>query len=308
MKKLLNFLRKYDSLYVKIKRIYGMTIGLHWLKTLYVKEIGFYNGKRRVKLINDAEANIAIAEKIKSRIPFMAARYGSTEFRNIIGDKDFDLLCFYSGFFPQDESLLKRFRKEYFESSKQVDFLSVWNYKNHFFKKQKLLKNFPNMEKFIDLGTGVLPWHKELQSKRLLVIHPFKKTIEHQYKKIDKLKTLPKLKSLQVIKAVQTLGDNDDKRFETWFDALDYMKKEIDKMDFDIAIIGCGAYGFPLAAYIKSIGKQAVHLGGCTQLLFGIKGGRWDNDDVIKYDEHWISPMKEDFLDDHKKIEGGCYW
>ena len=99
-----------------------MTIGLHWLKRLYVKKIGFYNGKRRIKLISDSEANIAISEKIKSGKPFMSTRYGSTEFRNITGDKDFDLLCFYSGFFPQDERLLKRFQKEYFESSKQIYF------------------------------------------------------------------------------------------------------------------------------------------------------------------------------------------
>lgn len=49
------------------------------------------------------------------------------------------------------------------------------------------------------------------------------------------------------------------------------MKDEIDKRDYDIALIGCGAYGFPLAAHIKRSGKKAVHLGGALQLLFGIK-------------------------------------
>ena len=50
------------------------------------------------------------------------------------------------------------------------------------------------------------------------------------------------------------------------------MKNQIVKTDFDIAIIGAGAYGFSLAAFIKKIGKKAVHLGGPTQVLFGIKG------------------------------------
>lgn len=49
------------------------------------------------------------------------------------------------------------------------------------------------------------------------------------------------------------------------------MKDEIDKQDYDIALIGCGAYGFPLAAHIKRSGKKAIHLGGALQLLFGIK-------------------------------------
>lgn len=33
-------------------------------------------------------------------------------------------------------------------------------------------------------------------------------------------------------------------------------------------------YGFPLAAHVKHKGKQAIHLGGTLQLLFGIKGNR----------------------------------
>jgi len=37
------------------------------------------------------------------------------------------------------------------------------------------------------------------------------------------------------------------------------MKVEIRKKDFDIAIIGAGSYRFPLAAFIKEIGKQAIH-------------------------------------------------
>ena len=53
------------------------------------------------------------------------------------------------------------------------------------------------------------------------------------------------------------------------------MYTEAVKIDFDTAIIGCGAYGFPLAAKLKAAGKQAFHMGGATQLLFGIKGSRW---------------------------------
>ena len=117
---------------------------------------------------------------------------------------------------------------------------------------------------------------------------------------------MPNLKSLEVIKAVQTLGDNEDDRFRTWFDALDFMKREIDKKDFDIALIACGAYGLPLAAYVKSIGKQALHIGGGLQLLFGIRGKRWD--DKMEYNKYWVSPMEDDCLKDCKKFEGGCYW
>jgi len=311
MKKILNNLRKNLSIYNKFKKIYGNTIGLWYFKELYAKYIGFYNGKKRLKLINKNKSDKIIAEKIKSNKPFMLARYGSTEFRNLINNHDFNLLCFYSGFFPNDKKLLNEFRKVYLENSKFIDILVVWNYRNHFRNKMKLMKNLPNIKYIVPLfaaGPFNCLWLKELKNKKILVIHPFKKTIEYQYKKIDKLKILPKFKSLQVIKAVQTLGNIEDKRFETWFDALDFMKKEIDKKDFDIALIGCGAYGMPLAAYVKSIGKQALHVGGGLQLFFGIKGKRWDNDPTIKYTKDWVSPFPEDTPKEHKKIEEGCYW
>jgi hypothetical protein len=70
------------------------------------------------------------------------------------------------------------------------------------------------------------------------------------------------------------------------------MKAVIDGKDFDVAIIGCGAYGFPLAAHLKRLGKKAIYMGGATQLLFGIKGKRWDNYRLISnfFNEHWVRP------------------
>lgn len=62
-----------------------------------------------------------------------------------------------------------------------------------------------------------------------------------------------------------------------WFETLEYMKGEVAKADFDVALIGCGAYAFPLASYVKRLGKKSVITAGATQLLFGIKGARWDN-------------------------------
>lgn len=57
-------------------------------------------------------------------------------------------------------------------------------------------------------------------------------------------------------------------------------------------------------------GKKAIHLGGPLQLLFGIKGGRWDNGDIGKvfYNEYWTRPLLEETPEKFKNIEGGCYW
>ena len=87
-----------------------------------------------------------------------------------------------------------------------------------------------------------------------------------------------------VLKAVQTAGGNQTE-FKDWFEALEYMEQEIDKIDYDIVLLGCGAYGFPLAAHCKRMGKQAIHLGGVLQLLFGIKGKRWET--VSEYQDQF---------------------
>jgi len=65
-----------------------------------------------------------------------------------------------------------------------------------------------------------------------------------------------------------------------------------------------------LAGYIKSLGKKAVHLGGATQILFGIKGKRWEERSDFKqlFNKYWIRPLETEKPINYKKIEGGCYW
>jgi len=296
-----------DPLYKFMRWGYGNTVGMWYAKEMYLKYIGFYNGKKYLKLPTINAGYGIISKKLMSDEPFALARLGSSEARGVFKD-EFDVLCFYAGFFPKDKSLLGRFKKVYLDSIKNVDVLAVWNYKNHFKSKKKLISGLPNLENIVPLGSTGFEWIHLLKGKKVLVIHPFKRTIEKQYEKRELLGILPEFKSLEVIQAVQTLGDTTDDRFVDWFDALDYMKKEINEKDFDIAIIACGAYGLPLASHFKSIGKQALHVGGGLQLLFGIRGKRWDDDDRYPYNKHWVSPSKEDFLDNYKIFEGGCYW
>ena len=59
--------------------------------------------------------------------------------------------------------------------------------------------------------------------------------------------------------------------------SLEEIEVRIKDVDFDIALIGAGAYGLPLTLYCKSLGKMALQTGGATQTLFGIMGKRWEN-------------------------------
>ena len=194
-----------------------------------------------------------------------------------------------------------------------VDILGSWRIEEIFLRNFLLYsKKIPLVE--LEPYLQVNPWSEALEGKKVLVIHPFDKTIQSQYNNFRSVlfkdpRVLPQFKSLETIKAIQSISGNNT-LFTNWFEALDFMKSEIDKKDFDIAIIGTGAYGFPLAAHVKRIGKKAVHMGGATQILFGIKGKRWLENDKFKdiINEYFVHPLEEDKPKQFEQVEGGCYW
>jgi len=217
-----------------------------------------------------------------------------------------------AGFFPASLKQLEKFCQLMLEILPEIDILGSWLKQEQFF--QESLKNanrvvLEDIEPFFATN----PWTKALKGKTVLIVHPFQKSIESQYKKRSLLfenDLLPEF-NLKTIKAVQTIA-GEKSEFNTWFDALESMKTEIEKTTFDIAIIGCGAYGLPLAAHVKKLGKKAIHLAGVTQLLFGIKGKRWEEYVVWPYknlmNEHWVRPLEEETPSKAENVEGSCYW
>lgn len=293
---------------------------------------------RKEALSYDKSGQVAsdyIRELLSSDKPVMIARFGSVEFQCIVDYINKPTLnnCLryifhksnslgYSkstkftmsnnaGFFPVTNQNLNKFSELMINCMPFVDVLGSWLTNELTFTKE--LSNavrvpLGDLEPYFHQN----PWSEVLTGKKVLVIHPFEESIKEQYKKRELLfndnRVLPPF-DLQIIKAVQTIANNPSE-FKTWFDALDYMKREIDKRDFEIAIIGCGAYGFPLAAYVKSIGKKAVHMGGATQMLFGIKSKSWDDEPKFHYlmNEFWVRPKESERPSNYKSVEGGRYW
>ena len=226
----------------------------------------------------------------------------------------------WSGFFPNTIDAGHRFHKILIKSVQNIDLLGVWFRR---FENYYIHKYVPNNSKVTFLfdiepwRSPKYPWTSALKGKKVLVIHPFSSTIERQYKEKRKdifpdMEILPEFE-LHTLKAVQTIAGIKDERFKTWFDALQYMYDEAMKIDFDIAILGCGAYGMPLASMLKNAGKQAVHMGGVTQILFGIRGKRWEEMEDYRYirdmiNDAWVFPNEEDTPKNAAIVEGGCYW
>ena len=291
----------------------------------------FLRGKRiagNEKVKTTEQINQIIYDLIVAGEPFLAGRLGGTEL-STVKIYDFQIESRYekimaqmgtwSGMFPLTDEMGKRFTELMLQSITDADVMGVWAqpfekyYLNRYGKKNLKTSYILDLEPW---ACPENPWSAALAEKKVLIVHPFEETIKHQYQKREKIfvgtNILPQFQ-LETLKAVQTVAGATDTRFSDWFQALDWMYEEAMKKDFDIAIIGCGAYGFPLAAKLKKAGKQAIHLGGTTQNLFGIKGNRWVEEEKFAYvrkffNEDWVRPDASERPQGAQKVEGACYW
>ena len=278
-------------------------------------------------ILNTEEGRIVLKQAIIDGKPFMVGRFGTSEglalndywgiklkygmAPNRLSDKYLQIMCNNAGFFPKSKEMIWKWAEMESEACADVDLLGVM----HFLNEEWIVRNLCVNAKLMPnggLGSAAHGWAHVLEGRKILVVHPFTDTIKSQYennreKIFPGTNALPEFE-LKCVKAVQTIADQEDDRFKTWFDALDYMTEEVAKQDFEVCLIGCGAYGFQLASRVKRMGKIAVHMGGSLQTLFGIKGGRWDSQYSDMYNEYWVYPSEEETPAGYEKVEGGCYW
>lgn len=294
-----------------------------------------FSGERYIYSIK--EGIDIIAKSILSQDPILISRYGTTELSIIeyfiknrkkwscsFPDNLKQNISILSGFYPATDDFLCRFSCEALSIFNNIDILGVRSRVNErdFYEIEDIfINNYTTSATLIDicslspLNINYIPWMRCLKGKKVLVIHPFSDTIYNQYQKrkeiFEKQEIFLPDFTLLLCKAVQTLqGSPDRNMFSNWFEALQFMEKEICSYDFDIALIGAGAYGMFLGNYIKNIGKKAIHIGGALQLLFGIKGKRWDiSTEITKfYNDAWVYPCEKDKYNGYRLVEGGCYY
>lgn len=269
-------------------------------------------------------ATAYIKKKLASSDPLMICRLGAEESRTAVRwmknvpyeQRNIHNIMYNAGVFPNDKETIDEFRKIYTGALKDADGVFSWGCKG----ECSLIKKYasPNVALLNNAVNNILfyddVWTTALEGKKVLVIHPFVDTIKKQYEKRDKLfenSKLPTFESLECVRAIQSnAGENETIEFSSYSDALESMKAEILKKDFQVALIAAGAYGLPLAAYIKGLGKQAIHMASNMQILFGIRGKRWDNWPAwaAHFNEYWVYPSENETPNGKKTVEGGSYW
>ena len=318
-------------------------------RKLYAKTFGGYQLPSLQREEDPDKASEMIYNLLMADKPCMIARFGAFELATLVNylgvkDSNHSIIKFIkgeqpewwwnerlikymntnAGFFPPTHQAITQFCDLMMEDMKELDLLGSWVKNEVWFTNE--LEYIQRVHlRLLEPFWANKPWTRCLKGKRVVVVHPFAEDILVQYINnrtllFNNLDTLPEFASLRTVKAVQSLG-GEDNGFKDWFDALKWMEDEIDKEDYDVCLIGCGAYGFPLAAHVKRQGKKAVHLGGALQLLFGIRGKRWENPSYgirewgIPYgsysslmNKYWVRPGKGRRPKNANQVEGGCYW
>lgn len=310
-----------------------------WLNLNYFRK-HLFNVEAIVKYKDLTSSNEQIIKLIEKNEPFVISRLGIGSETYITYHYDNTKQINYNFLHPQTKTLynagiyykkndfyklelfIKMYSKALFNSDLLASFFdhnSVKNIQNYYSYKYYLPQiHSRSLEPFYQILENIKPWTHYLFGKKVLIINPF---VESFKKQIDSGFKIFKDENKQIFldnqhfiwyKSYQTISNN--QIHNDWFETFMIMCKDISKLDFDIALLGCGGYGLPLCDFIKTkLNKSAIYIGGGLQLLFGVMGKRWENNqmwkNIIKENDcKFIRPSHQEKCNNFTTIEGGCYW
>ncbi len=271
-----------------------------------------------------------ISDAILAGRPFAAGKMGLSELKGLLhflkrkderADKQppyprytAELLHLNAGVFPPENETFDKFGVIFSNAIKEMDVLVSWGLPKEFTIFNSMAPKATLVPRTsMDAFFSDQPWSAALEGKHVLVISPFTDTIRQQYANRRPLLwkdplVLPEF-TLLTIRTPLSAGLIPPVH-KDWVAALEELKGQMEALDFDVALIGAGAFSLALATHAKKLGKAGIHLGGTLQVLFGVYGGRWkDNPDFQSFiNDNWVRPGHGETPVTVNKIENGCYW
>lgn len=248
---------------------------------------------------------------------FTALRQGNIESTAILQQEGiYDKLYTNAGFYSSDgndEKHYKKWKNLYVKALFNMDcHLDVVSCKSFIISGDVLTKlniwcpMLVYIER-IDFWLDMLQILQE-NKKKICIVSYFAEEMKQQFDNIKKIFNhidLSKL-DLEFVESWNTIKGNEP--HSNWCRTYELLKCRIDKTNSDIYLVSCGSYGLPICDYIKSKKKNAVYVGGLLQMLFGLRGNRWDERPFMNkyYNEHWKYPTKKP--ENAELVEGSCYW
>ncbi|PNG27099.1 hypothetical protein CR492_05265 [Methylocella silvestris] len=277
------------------------------------------------------DAGPVVIEAIRTGRPMAAGKIGFTELlgvRHFVKRKEArakrqslppyppyaaDTLFINSGVFPKTDEFYDRFGAFFIEAIADMDVLASWGLAGeaHIFNTvapEATLVTRMSLEPYLQPA----PWTAALEGKRVLIVSPFIDTISQQYKRREEIwedKSILPAFTMLSLRAPFSAGLVPPKQPD-WIAAVEELKAQMDAIDFDVALIGAGAFSLPLATHAKKRGGVGVHMGGSLQLLFGVYGNRWKEDKEFQrfFNDSWVRPSDAETPQEVHKNENACYW
>ena len=146
---------------------------------------------RGVPILSAGAGNDLARDLLESGQPFLFGRCGATEMRTAadylhnggrpFADRTRADIRNLSGVFPTDDAALERFCKLYIRTAQSAELLALWNVG----AEREVIRGC-DATRFTELRAlepyyHARPWSAALAGKRVLVVHPFRKTILSQY-------------------------------------------------------------------------------------------------------------------------------
>ena len=295
-------------------------------------------------MLNLLESNKYIIDLINKDEPFFISRLGGeiANSYNYVIEKKFEYsptLDRNAGIYHKTKLDIKKYYQLYYNSVINSTVMSVFTNLPHIKKYEEyFMKNNNNnnnnikkpslthrsLEPFYIILENEKPWSHYLKGKKVLIISPFvdsfQKQISNNFKMFKNKNNnnnndgdifLPN-QEFVFYKSFNTLAGNHI--HNNWIETFNIMCKDVEKLEFDIALVSCGGQGLPLCNFIKtSMNKSAIYVGGGLQLLFGVIGNRWLSHPTIlkiinENKTKFIRPSDNEIVKNVGIVEGGCYW
>jgi len=277
-----------------------------------------------------------ICSLFKSDKPFLIGRNGTIELQVVskyfckipITQLELNKLELNAGIFPTSSDYIKDYCLEYIEALQNTDAIAEGWYEP-LKKIEEDMLNILNPNRYKLLLRNLEPyyvkpelrWTQYLSGKRVAIINSFAETCEQQtyMSKAIWPKNTNSLHPQDTIWIpIKTYySPRLAKGCAEWplyikhyQDAIDSIVTRTLESRATVAIIGCGGIGMIIGSILKNAGIQCIVMGGATQILFGIRGRRWDNHEVISkfFNDAWVIPNPDSIPLNYALVEGGCYW
>jgi hypothetical protein len=294
--------------------------------------MGGVTGLHRISV---EEGGAALTKRVRECKTFIAGKLGTSEF-DALNSNQFGLplqknMFVNAGLFGSTGQkaidTIISWRTYMLENIGMLDEMVLWNPMYAMGEEMFARSHTKQIKSFLPLR-AIEPYYQDKEENRwtlavtsFCVVSPFKESIEGQWSKRDSLFPFPLWSSSADFKGVVRCGYSpaltdrvgawpSETLAAGWMAAVTSIVDQCVNLNVKLVLVGAGCLSLPICFELKKRGISAIHTGGATQILFGVRGARWSKHDIIStfFNGSWSTPLPSEIPSRAGNVEGGCYW